>query len=663
MVGHGVESGGAAGAGPRDAAGKRGDGVVPRVGRWLGGRKLLAVWGAVVIAAAGDGGPARPDEPAPAGAVVRWDAQVAAASAAGAPPEQALEVFAAVFGPLPGAPPASSTMPPTVGSGTAAVRLLLRHWQALSVEQQRAASARLLPTPGGSAAFDGLTADPELTERARTIAEQMAARMGVVFARPVDVSTGRLDHAHGRGSRTVAWALPVHADADGRYRIQVGEVLDRCLVAIDPDAVGADERVLESTLAHEVMHCLQYDIMGLNSMFSAPSWLIEGSAEWAGERHVGGTPDGEFHWADYLQEPRPLFGRSYSAIGFWGQLNGAAAGDLWSSLAGILRAYEPGTSPGDDFATAVGIADERFLDHWAAGLVRRPDLGDAWQLVTGIDVPRELAHEPEQWLVGEVPFEGLLLPGMQRAWQLQVAETDTDRAATALSLEVQGHGRLAWLSGGGPDAAPVQDRRTFGSYHEVLCLDGACDCPGQPGQPGQSAPALPPAPSRTVLVAATGTTTSATVRARLLDACDGYEVPEEAIGVALARQGIDFTWPCPGPDDPGYRDPDLHCMSSGIHLPRRTMAGHVAFIRSVTQFHDSSYVVLMSGPEELRSPIPVTPTGMPGQWRVRNIAELEAAPESWLADGRPSFIPAERVCVDHDPDVPGCAGYAVVREP
>lgn len=252
----------------------------------------------------------------------------------GSSADLALEAFSLAFGSLPGVD-VPATSGPSLRSGSGAVRLVLRHFQEFSPEQQRAIEERLIPPglspdrgSGGSAlaagpflAAAGLGArglqaqatvpdvaiDQDLTREARQIAAEIGTAVGHTLSQPVFVAGGVLPEDPDDPEKKkilFGWAEPVRrVDRRGRvFAFQSSDVpMDSCLITLTlANELGywddkgrfypSSPRLIRSTLAHEVFHCHQYAMVGIEAVWRMPSWLIEGTAEWAGEAFVGGGP-------------------------------------------------------------------------------------------------------------------------------------------------------------------------------------------------------------------------------------------------------------------------------------------------------------------------------------------------------------------------------------
>lgn len=298
--------------------------------------------------------------------------------------DTALRAFSLAFGPLPGV-----SVPPDASapvSGTGALRWLVGHWSALTSAQRGAAISLVpalaelpatgskfvgrrfgatipadvlarpaAPTPGPNAALYTAVANKE--------AREITSRLGIDLTLTIE--------ADERRTAAISDAETTVTTADGKF---VGTPAI-CRISFNPlkSLIG---EYFAMVMAHEVWHCFEGQIMGLERFNSAagPSWLIEGQAEWVGYAlHPDARSDGFYDL--YIQHPeRPLFTRSYAAIGYYSQLAHTGI-DTWRVLAPMLRE----TTNAAAFQAA-GSASDKFLYQWASSFFRAATLGDAWTM-------------------------------------------------------------------------------------------------------------------------------------------------------------------------------------------------------------------------------------------------------------------------------------------
>jgi hypothetical protein len=163
-------------------------------------------------------------------------------------------------------------------------------------------------------------------------------------------------------------------------------VLTRCAVVVYPRGVeeSSDETLTRASVTHEAFHCFMAALLGRDRINAVSGWLNEGAAAWVGETAVGGTPQSAFWWQSYLTQPRDaLFGRTYSAIGFFAHLVERGS-DVWHQLDDLFRA-DSGAKPtpagmtADQYTFGLAVADRAgVIDSWPAGIARDSSFGADW---------------------------------------------------------------------------------------------------------------------------------------------------------------------------------------------------------------------------------------------------------------------------------------------
>lgn len=443
------------------------------------------------------GSPSRAPSPGPA-----WDAVLARIRPDGSvPTEAALQAFSLAFGPLPGVrvPPGDAGVMP---DGTLALRWLVGHWRDISPEQRAAAAAlvpelgRLQPPPPASggpglgmlaasglggelaAALDAVYAaqkrsDLFYTGFAEQIAGEISSRVGVTLGIPIEAHVGRTAHAKALADAGVYTSTGGFSGTPGK-----------CVITVSgkADALVGDD--LGLVMAHEVWHCFEGAIGGLDRYWFRPKgaadWIYEGQAQWVGASLYPAAPLSALFWPDYLNSPEvPLFARSYTAIGFYAQLASSGV-DVWhDALVPMLEAKD------DESAfRAAGADQDRFLYVWASGYLRDPSRGQAWDIV-GPGVTADRAS-PAQGQVGNGgSVEVSAAPYTDAIETLEVS-------ADVLQASFSGHARIS--DGVGNDYL-IQGAGAF--CHK----DGGCECPEGAGS---GAPPPPPLPGPGIALAVTG---------------------------------------------------------------------------------------------------------------------------------------------------------------
>jgi hypothetical protein len=448
--------------------------------------------------------------------------------AGGPSPELALEAFALLIGPVPGVEVEEDVSLPPHMSGTGAVRLVLGFWESYT-PPQRAAIERMLLQPlerspwrvrsadsvdpdgkglhvpngaktasvgvrtlvarrtqpsqgdGPALAQDTAPTDRairarlrEVQEHTRTVLADLRRLLGPLRHRVEWVlSTARLRRSFGWRRSTESWAQPVRRGG-GAWVLAHRRGADwTCLIGLgSPDFWEADRELL-STLAHELFHCYQWEV-AWDLVLTGPSWLLEGSAEWVGEAYVSGSNLSRQRWSDYQMVRRPLFARSYDAIGFFAQMTEAGF-STWDELIPMLR-----TGSGDRAFARVSsdIRGQDLLDTWPMSIANNPELGPEWVLKgpgaghlggRGFDSPDHQAG-------GTARFRARR--GEQRLVHVWLTDlVDATHPADVITVDVTGNGGLLFGEGN-------TVHRFGGRFSAVYCWKGSCACPDGSRPPG-----------------------------------------------------------------------------------------------------------------------------------------------------------------------------------
>jgi hypothetical protein len=190
----------------------------------------------------------------------------------------------------------------------------------------------------------------------------MEARIGRTLTIPVVVWTPRrqisdrlitisrsMEHAY-------AWTIPAFVGADGKWE-EDGQAPSQhsCLIYYNPSGYLSTGAERASYIAHEIYHCFQFAQAGLGKVLEMPKWLIEGSAEFAGELFSEGSIHSEPLWMQYLTSRINISEVSYHALGLFatihskGMQNAFEVADqlltsdheqLWSKLGLVLSTEE-----------------------------------------------------------------------------------------------------------------------------------------------------------------------------------------------------------------------------------------------------------------------------------------------------------------------------------
>lgn len=411
--------------------------------------------------------------------------------------DSALRLFAITFGPLPGV--TAPTDQTGVRSGNVAIAAVLAHQSELTPEQNAAVQAYLAPPPdavdidigpvpaatlhGGTAVAEAALAETGrsgaapsrgILAAAKPTAEQqqliehigeltrasIAAKLGFDIPGPIKLSIGGTDKDGDFG-----FALPLS-----------GATYTGCKVSLLEPAVNGEANSLTNTMAHEMFHCFEFDMIHPPGDFPKyADWLMEGAAEWVGADLAGANSTDTGWWEDYLSTPsETLFQHTYDAIGFFSHLEEVGI-DPWVNFPAMFAV--PGNPP--DFK-ASGADSAAFLESWGSSYFRQPGYGRAWDAEgPGIPSGSGLGDNLKTIEVGN----GTSAPFAAGAYSSSAYVVNSSADVTAFTL--QGYARLA---DGAVDSTDLDGA-------EFCTKDGGCDtCPdGEPipeALPGLGSPAV-----------------------------------------------------------------------------------------------------------------------------------------------------------------------------
>jgi hypothetical protein len=315
----------------------------------------------------------------------------------------ALQAFSLVVGPVPGATAPKRPIG-EIMDGTFALRWILGYWDQLTPAQRAAVQSDLAGRPLGIPApvvgdSQALTRDPDKTTPpaapyqalAENESKQIAAHIGhplgipiTVVMNPTEIVVYRLD-----GTPIAALAYTSVTNSSGGYTGTAA----RCEIHINPSLYTIkDSSEINDTVAHEVFHCYQgTDYPSLTAFYTAPSWIIEGSAEWVGET-LAPTPSDSAFWRPYLLNiSKSLLKRDYDAIGFYAHM-AETGNNPWQRFDLMFKAH---TS-----MAAYNIAtDDSFKTTWASSLLRKGAWGEGWN-TTGPGIPGGVWYIPKVTVLG-----------------------------------------------------------------------------------------------------------------------------------------------------------------------------------------------------------------------------------------------------------------------
>lgn len=396
------------------------------------------------------------------------------------PLDLALDLFAAGFGPIDGGEADAVGLP--VLSGTMAVRGLMRHWDELTTEQRATVDAIFGARAGrrdlGSGAVAAVqSAVPALqmepTESIRGITALVAevqAELEDLLGRrlSVPIEAGASDAVEDPKYQAFTWA-----NIGGRH-VAAGR-MDACEIdVLQPSWDVIDTPQFRTLIAHEVMHCFQYEgAGGVAAVANGPAWVVEGGATFAGVA-VAPTDYFDDRWDQWLREPgMPLHKRAYDALGVFAVAEQEGA-DVWQHLVPLLQA--DGTTAGLDllFERPHGEA----LTAIARRLVREPRVGPAWD-------SRGPHITTTQGAIGIVLFTGASIDEEATILPFATAPYTIgfEAGSEVVDVAVFGGRGMIGVPGGATEEVGAEFLRRY-------CVRGFCECPG--GRGGVLGTELPP---------------------------------------------------------------------------------------------------------------------------------------------------------------------------
>ena len=380
-----------------------------------------------------------------------------------------LDLFASAFGDIPGGDAERFAAAP--GHLTMALNAVMKHWDDLEDAQQQAVQARLgySPVQGfrGSLAAPG---DTELQARVDAVRAAIAGLVGVDVPFPIigELVPGLTSPSpDGDTARVVAG---VALSERGGELVGSGQP-DVCRVRFNTD-FGVNDNVL----AHEVFHCFQFFLAGdLSVFYAAQSWIIEGSAEWAGAE-IGGLDDGSgLNFQLWLVKEYSLYSKAYEAIGYYWVLESMGVSpwtiidDMFIASGGVAAVAASGLDP-------LAVLSKVATSTSRAATVDVLPVSTTWDF--GIpDVPG-FGFRVDATVTPTEPYEYQRDHAAFSRYEIPVLRLDGgNRVQVSLAADV---GTLEFF---GQDPIPYQ-----GSLVREFCLEeGGCSC-GADGSVG----GLPP---------------------------------------------------------------------------------------------------------------------------------------------------------------------------
>ncbi|MFZ4515809.1 MAG: hypothetical protein ACOYN3_05805 [Acidimicrobiia bacterium] len=304
------------------------------------------------------------------------------------PKDAALQLFVMQYGPLPGVNPVKGNLgEPT--EGTLAIRSVVRYWDELT-EAQRIAITEYIDRPGfdpRSSASPTSSAPPTTGKPGRSRrTDAAAAAPYVASANAVMPYLERHFGALGVPLQVNTRTRCVRVPSTRSCALADAVVWDgKCDINVYPNQFPAPSGP-SITLAHEIFHCYQQQWNG-GVLSETRNWVQEGGAEWVGmtiNAEAGGPEDttvrSNFTWY-YATPTRPLFSRTYDAVGFF-----ALAQQSGVDVMARMRAVVVAGSNRASF-DALGLPlGEGFSSDWATTQRSESSWGTRWAL-RGLGVP------------------------------------------------------------------------------------------------------------------------------------------------------------------------------------------------------------------------------------------------------------------------------------
>ena len=468
----------------------------------------------------------------------------------------ALQAFSTAIAPLPGVPVAPGSPPNDYeqADGSFAIEWLTPYMDQLTPEQKSVVDQALAPSTGSPVAPVRAVADVNGGLGPLVAADDPAKPYKDAISSAESIIVSRL---HRNLQEPIFFGFSgTPTDLPNALAYAFSAVaangIPTCEVRATEHLAGSSQTRINVTMAHEVFHCFQFDLLRAQPDAKPLSWILEGQAEWVGEDVAGPGPEGTAWWTVYLISPQvPLFQRTYDAVGFYEHLAETGTSP-WSIFDAMLA------TPSDSEAAfkATGAQSDDFLDTWASGMSRIDTLPPAWYAQARWHTDA-MAPEPYD----EVANGSLFHPGVP-----EVANEDLiiDTTADVTELYFLGHVRMDTSGVDTPEITTVD-----------LCLNNgpnACKCPDGATYNG---PPLTPTDGR-VHLALTGGLVGAdgTIRGRpWSDFCGNQSPP----GNPVPRGGAD---PCANGCAGSVGDPHLQTVDQPDEFYEFQGAGEYTLLRS-----------------------------------------------------------------------------------
>jgi hypothetical protein len=386
--------------------------------------------------------------------------------------ETSLDLFASVYGSLPGVPTSTIT-DPRPGDGSLAIRSVLAHWDDIDVATQDAISVALAPSQhvetiaytGEVSAIRAQTDTrlPDAIDAVEAARAAIEAEIGRPLGIPLTVSV--FDTRVG-GADISADTTPMRSGVWST----TGEI-DECSIRFFP--LG-DTVSLVSVAAHEVFHCFQYtSVADVSQVLNGQGWIIEGQAEWVGARIGGVDRDSASWFRSWIAAPdASLFSLDYAALGFYWVLESVGI-DVWTAMPAMLD------QRGAAAIAATGGDPSQIWRRALTSMIRSISMPQ-------IDVSADWDFAPAAWDVPSTAMRGAVTVAPSAPFDHAGPSSTYSRAATLdVTLEgdivdVQAEGGIGALAFERGDGTVTWSE----SYSEQFCLlEDAAECSCESSEP------------------------------------------------------------------------------------------------------------------------------------------------------------------------------------
>ncbi|HAX81684.1 MAG TPA: hypothetical protein DCY40_03830 [Actinobacteria bacterium] len=294
------------------------------------------------------------------------------------PAQEAIDLFSAIFGDVPGADPTRFEV--DEHDGSMAIMAVLANWEELTPEQQEAVALVLGGAPPSALGPAPLAAGLALPIRSRSLTAlgvsaqvetaraAIEARLGRTLGIPLNVEVRPPEDVTVRGVEVNGYAFPTRGGG-----FVTSGAAEGCTFRLKDTAVYR-------TIVHELFHCFQFDaVSDVADVLRGQSWITEGSATWVGAKIAGVDEYAEIRTQQWMANQGSIFALDYPGLVFYWTVEDIGV-DPFRVILGMFgnrgeaAVAATGLDPG---AVLPRIASER------AGAHRRaPTFGvsDVWQL-------------------------------------------------------------------------------------------------------------------------------------------------------------------------------------------------------------------------------------------------------------------------------------------